>query len=195
MHSYFLDIALTSKKEVGILKKQLEDDIAAGYQIIGDEPNQRIIMNRHNEVVKSEEALTREIIKSVVFLAMYCEAYIWDLAASIMGDNYAKKYVDKLDTFSKWVIIPKLLFGVSLDVGHHSMEKLKELIRWRNNFVHSKSKDARDFPQTPDKFEKDFTPLDQQMDLDDIFNKISELFVELQKIDPEGSHNFRTEPH
>ncbi|MBD1425675.1 hypothetical protein [Sphingobacterium arenae] len=193
VHSHFLDIALASKREVKILKKQLEDDIAAGYEIVGEGWNRSIIMYRHDEIMEGEDALTCEMIKSVVFLAMYCEAYIWDLAASLLGDNYAQKYLDKLDTFSKWVVIPRMLFGAGLDVGHHSMETLKELIRWRNNFVHSKSKNVKGIHENPDKFKDEFIPLDQKIDLEDIFNKIGELFLQLRKVDPAGLHKLRTE--
>lgn len=99
-------------------------------------------MSRQDEIHEGEDAMNREIIKAIVFLAMYCEAYIWDLAASVLGDNYTHKYLDKLDTFSKWVIIPE----------HY------------------------------------FVPLVEQIDLDGMFKQISELFHELQKLDPAGIH-------
>lgn len=145
-------------------------------------------MSRQDEIHEGEDAIDREIIKAIVFLAMYCEAYIWDLAASVLGDNYTHKYLDKLDTFSKWVIIHQLLFGESIDPGHHSMEKLKELIRWRNNFVHSKSKNGTGIQEDFSKFEHYFVPLGEQIDLDGMFKQISELFDELQKLDPAGIH-------
>lgn len=56
MHSYFLDIALSSKKEVKALQEKLKEDIAAGFYTIGEEPYQEIIMNRHNEVHEGEDA-------------------------------------------------------------------------------------------------------------------------------------------
>jgi len=192
MHSDFLEIA-TQFKEFKVRKKRLVADMAAGYEIFGEPPNQTFLFHKHDDVVAGEQVITLEVIKAVVFLAMYCEAYIWDLGASILGDQYAKKYLDKLDTFSKWVVIPRMLFGKGLDTGHHSMEKLRELIRWRNEFVHAKSKDATDLQRNLAKFQDDFKPLDEKIDLEGIFAGIDELFAQLRHLDPAGYHHFTWE--
>lgn len=193
MHEYFLEIALASYESYQNLNKDLKKLRAEGFFVYGEEPNMHFAYNKHDEVFQSEQQITLDIIKSIVFLNMYCEAYIWDLAASVLGDSYSKKYLDKLDMLSKWIVIPKLLFGKEIDQGHHSIGKLKELIKLRNDFVHSKSRDGRNAMRSPENFTKELTPLDEQIDLEGIFLGISDLFSELNKTNPTNSHklNFK----
>ena len=50
-------------------------------------------------------------IVTVVFSAMAVEAYIYDYAARNLSDSFVKKYLDKLDLVSKWVVIPLIVTG------------------------------------------------------------------------------------
>ncbi|MDP1546942.1 MAG: hypothetical protein Q8L87_13055 [Anaerolineales bacterium] len=58
-----------------------------------------------------------------------------------MGDSFVKDYLDKLDTLSKWVVIPKLITGRELSRRQHWYGLLKQLIKTRNAITHHKSLD------------------------------------------------------
>ena len=48
---------------------------------------------------------------TVVFLHLFLKAVIYDYGAINTSDSYMKKYIDKLEFLSKWVVIPKLVTG------------------------------------------------------------------------------------
>jgi len=75
----------------------------------------------------------------IVFAAMALEAYIYDYAARNLSDKYAKDHLDRLDTPSKWLIIPKLITGKEIEENSKAMELLKALVRARNEITHYKS--------------------------------------------------------
>jgi hypothetical protein len=79
-------------------------------------------------------------IIAIVFSAMYFEAFIYDYAASCLGDNYVKEHLDKLDFISKWLVIPKLITGKELSKKKQAYQTLKRLHKDRNSLVHLKSK-------------------------------------------------------
>lgn len=191
-HSYFLEISLEAYRVQKELLVQLMDLKAqGGFEYDDGERGTWFIYNEENKIREQEDKIECEIIKSLVFLAMYCEAYIWDLAAAILGDAYAKKFLDKLDPFGKWVVIPKLLFRKEIDMEHHGMGVLKELIRWRNDLVHSKSRDFSDFREKPEKYYVLLKPLHEQLDIKRLILGIKALFSALQEIDVEGAHNWQ----
>lgn len=190
-HSFFLEISLEAYQLHKELLLQLDDLKAAGGFEYKHEDMTRFIYHQEDEIRDKEDQIEREIIKVLVFLAMYCEAYIWDLAASILGDSYAKRYLDKLDPFGKWVVIPKLLFGKEIDTAHHGMGALKELILWRNDLVHSKSRDFSDLIHKPEKYDMLIKPLREQLDIKKLMLGIKALFTMLQEIDDQGAHHWR----
>ena len=53
--------------------------------------------------------------------------------------------LDKLDTLSKWIIVPKLITGRELPRQQKWFELLKKLIKARNSIIHHKSSDAPTF--------------------------------------------------
>ena len=76
---------------------------------------------------------------TIVFTMISVEAYIYDYAARHFTDSFVKKYIDKLDPISKWVIVPKLVTGKELSRGGEWFKLLKDLVRERNSIIHSKS--------------------------------------------------------
>lgn len=71
-----------------------------------------------------------------MFSALSAEAFINYYEVNKISANYFKNYLDKLDVISKWIIIPKLVTGNSIDTGSHSVQKLNSLISLRNKLVH-----------------------------------------------------------
>lgn len=75
---------------------------------------------------------------SIVFAALSFEALINRIGIKSFNKNYFNKHLEKLDPLSKWIVIPKLLFGLSI----HDKDiygKLQKLFSYRNKIVHTKS--------------------------------------------------------
>ena len=75
----------------------------------------------------------------VIFCALSLEAFINDYAINRTSKSYLKNYLDKLDLYSKWVVIPRLVTGSQLDTSGQPMEDLDWLIKQRNKLVHFKT--------------------------------------------------------
>lgn len=86
-----------------------------------------------------QDRMLKAAIKTIVFAAMSLEASIYDLAAIHLTDDYVKQYLDKLDLLSKWLVIPRLLCGKSLDEQGPAIQALRGVIKSRNSLVHHKS--------------------------------------------------------
>lgn len=91
--------------------------------------------DKSNLEIKSKQAK----IKAIVFSAMCVEAAINNYAGAQLGDNYYEKHLASLDVVSKWVVIPRLICGNSLDKSGPAFASLKKLIVARNNLIHNKS--------------------------------------------------------
>lgn len=87
--------------------------------------------------------INREINKHsrivIVFCALSLEAFINDYAIDHLSKSYLEKYLDKLDLYAKWVVIPRFLTGSQLDTGAKPMQDLDWLIKQRNKLVHFKT--------------------------------------------------------
>lgn len=86
-----------------------------------------------------EDELANISLIVIIFSAMTIEAYIYDYAARHLGDTYVKDHLDKLDTLSKWIVIPKLVTGIEIPRNDNWRKLLTRLIKARNSVVHYKS--------------------------------------------------------
>ena len=109
----------------------------------------RIKIKGEDEAIIFEQKinpLQKDLAKSslivIVFSAMAVEAYIYDYASRHLGDAFVKDHLDKLDTASKWVLIPMLITGRELPRQQKWFELLKKLIKARNSIIHHKSSDT-----------------------------------------------------
>lgn len=100
------------------------------------------------ELDPTEESRDQACIVGCIFTALYFEAFIYDYAASCLGDQYVRDYVDKLDFMSKWVVVPRLTVGKELERGSEGYATLKQLHKDRNSLVHLKSRQM--FPSKDD---------------------------------------------
>lgn len=89
-----------------------------------------------------ERAQLSAAIKTIVFCGMALEAAIYDFAAIHLGDKYALEVLDKLDLRQKWLVVPRLVCGKSLDENGQGVNALRTVIRARNALVHAKSAKA-----------------------------------------------------
>jgi hypothetical protein len=84
---------------------------------------------------------TEHAVKSIVFSALCVEAAINNYAGIHLGDSYNENHLQNLDVVSKWVVIPKLVCGKSINKSGPAFGALKKLIKSRNKLVHNKSKE------------------------------------------------------
>ena len=102
-----------------------------------------------------EEQLFESGVKTILFAALSVEAGINDYAGWQLGDSYFDKHLSSLNVLSKWVVIPKLVCGNSIDKSGPAYSALKKLIRARNNLAHNKSRNLNlGEPHLADKLEK-----------------------------------------
>lgn len=77
---------------------------------------------------------------AIIFSCAACELYINDAAARLLGDKYSESHIDNLDLVSKWMIVPRLAFGHTIDRSGRAYNLLRLLVRARNDLMHPKSK-------------------------------------------------------
>lgn len=82
---------------------------------------------------------TQHAIKAIIFSALCVEAAINNYAGIHFGDSYAENHLHSMDVISKWVVIPKLACGKSIDKSGPAFSCLKKLIKSRNRLIHNKS--------------------------------------------------------
>ena len=110
-----------------------------------------------DKVAEKNDRIGRLALIVVIFCATSLEAYINHYAISNLSKNYWKTYLDKLDLFSKWVVIPRIISGTQLDAGSKALQELSWLITLRNKLVHYKSRkiEVADIKETDFLWEKD----------------------------------------
>lgn len=123
----------------------------------------------------------------ITFAAMCLEAFIYDYAATHFSDSFVKKYLDKLDLCSKWVIIPKLVTGNDFPTDSLAFQHLTKLVKMRNALVHSKSKPVSYIPLEQElRMRKNKPPQrDDSYSFEECYQCIKEIFIELRKIHTE----------
>lgn len=180
----FLDIAVKSYNKAIYHAKELE--IVRKKGKISYE-NQLIYKDMEGYMFHSRQYI-EACIETIIFLAIFLEAYIHEQGAIVMGDKYVSTNLDTMKTHSKWLIITKMICGKDMNVSlaHHG--KFKELIRLRNSLVHHKSEDA--FEQIKDGKLKERKLDFSKIRIDSFFVMLEHLFLELEGLDPEGAHKF-----
>lgn len=123
----------------------------------------------------------KSYMKTIIFLAIYLEAFIYDYGATRLGGIYMEEKLDKLDLISKWKKIPNLVTKNKIRTDDHKFGFLQKIIKQRNNFVHNKSKDIKDI------LEEQGSKSKQASALLNYFKCLEFLISEIYRIDPEFS--------
>jgi hypothetical protein len=149
----------------------------------GDSLSMEDLEKTNYEKILKELALTLFNLKAAshsitVFTALCLESLINDYCALRKSNSFLKNHVDKLDTPSKWLIIPKLITGKEISSDSQAYELLKELFALRNEMVHPKSKEF-----DGSKIAKELTQLYYKQ-TNRSFLTMKEATHELYKIDP-----------
>lgn len=174
-HLFFVSMARESFDS--LLK--CEQDIE---QLLGSDPEDRI----PEDLLPCFLSLTFELSKyscvAIVFSAMAVEAYIYDYAARNLSSSFVRKYLDRLDLISKWVIVPRLVTGKAFPTGGRGFELLRKLKQTRDGLVHAKS---RELPESSD---ESWTEKPDPAELPEVAKQALEalelLAIDLERIDP-----------
>jgi hypothetical protein len=102
------------------------------------------------QISERESAACEQGLVVVVFAAFAIESHINEYGSRRLGSQYYERFVDKLDTLSKWIIVPRLVSGTELPRERRAFQLLTELFRWRNTIAHPKAK-----PFNPDTLDED----------------------------------------
>ncbi len=90
--------------------------------------------------LKHMEDAIWQLLLQHLFGAMCLEAFIYDYAATNLGDRYVQKYLDKLDLVAKWVVIPRLVLSKEIPRDGQAFQYLRLIKKERDKLVHSKSR-------------------------------------------------------
>lgn len=129
-----------------------------------------------DKVAEKNDRIGRLASIVIIFCATSLEAYINHYAINRLSKNYLKTYLDKLDLFSKYIVIPRIVTGIQLNAGSRALQELSWLIALRNKLVHSKSRKI----QINDMKETDFL---WGKDAKRAIETVKNLAQELKKID------------
>lgn len=101
---------------------------------------QGITDNDVDWICEKNAQIERVAIVSVVFSALTAEAFINHYAVVKLSKSYLEKYLDKLDPVAKWIVIPRMITGKSIDPGSLPIQRLGSLVTLRNKLVHYKTR-------------------------------------------------------
>jgi hypothetical protein len=90
-----------------------------------------------------------------------------------------KKYVDKLEFLSKWVVIPKIVTGKQFPTDSQAFELLGKLKKTRNDIVHFKTRKIS-YNKTTTDIKSKFI---DEFDIVNCFDCMSEALKELSNLD------------
>lgn len=110
---------------------------AARYTVECDLGKKQVDMNIWERYIKKS---MNYFLVQHLFAAMCLESFIYDYAATNFTDTFVRKYLDKLDLVSKWVIVPKLVLGKEYPRYTQAFKYLRNIKKERDKLVHSKSR-------------------------------------------------------
>lgn len=132
------------------------------------------------ELSEPQELAARSGMIVIAFVAFAVEALIYDYGARWLTQGFVKKYLDKLDTQSKWIIYPQLKTGQAVPTGDNAFARVGKLIADRHQLVHEKSRavTAESIAQTEDQENEFFASVHNA------FLTLNELSALAKHIDP-----------
>lgn len=92
------------------------------------------------EALEFQHVLHMRMITAPIFGAIAAENFIYNYGCEFLSVDFCNENLDKLDTISKWRVIPKLVCGKDIPPRNSIFSELRELIKARNALVHLKAK-------------------------------------------------------
>lgn len=94
------------------------------------------------KIFRQEYEIAKISFIVIVFSVMMIKSYVYDYAARHLRDSYVKKHLDRLDTLSQWIKIPKLITEKELSQPQLWASPLEKIIKLRNKITHHKTQDV-----------------------------------------------------
>lgn len=123
----------------GWLEKLNQSDIKS---MKDDRINELSRDNNVNEVITNFFGLRTFGSMVIVYSALCLESLINDYCVFRKSSTYFKNHIDKLDTPSKWLLVPKIITNKEISSDSETYELIKDLYSLRNSLVHPKSKEV-----------------------------------------------------
>lgn len=140
------------------------------------------------EISQVKRKIDCEVINIVINVTTFLEAYIWDLGAYHLGENYMKEHLEKLGILSKWEIIPKLITGREIELNDQDLGAFRNLIKFRNFLVHSKSENLYKLLNRLQEKDERYKCLYEKIDIPSILPFVGRLMKQLDKVSSNGGH-------
>lgn len=94
-------------------------------------------------VCQKNAAITRDAIVTVILSALTLEAFINYYGIAAFSRSFFDNHLDKLNTVTKWLLLPRLAVGKQLSTDGQEYEALRLLFRRRDTLVHYKARSKR----------------------------------------------------
>lgn len=132
-HDKYFKIALDNFEKIEILRKDVDT-------INRKKHEKKFTDDDVQAIAEINDSIGELALIVIIFSALSIEAYINHYAITRFSKNHFNKYLDKLDLFSKWILVPRIVTNKQLDPGSKSLQDVDWLIALRNKMVHYKSK-------------------------------------------------------
>jgi hypothetical protein len=165
-------------------------DLFALFNIVADVYGKDFMMVKDHMLKNNEiefELLRMRMqnrLIAIIFTHTFLDALIYDYGATHKSDSYIKKYVDKLDIKSKWVVIPKIVTGKDFPTDSKAFELLQKLTKLRNNIIHLKTSNSKEKELST--FLQSDVDVRELIGIDFCMDCMSELLTELERLDNLG---------
>lgn len=159
------------------------------------ERDQRKVKNDRDVDFHCEKnaAIQQIAMVTIIFSALTLEAFINYYGFEKFSTNFFNNHLDKLNTISKWLILPRLVVGKQLNTDGQSYELLKWLFKLRDSLVHFKTKKKRICDLNPD--EVWIEEKHARKALEAVSNLVQELKNLDSTIDIEWLNEAKTDPY
>ncbi len=118
-------------------------------QLMEDTKGREMTTEESNTSVELQHYLHMNEVTAPIFGVTAAENFIHYYAVVTLASKhkYSVEHIDKLDTFTKWLIVPALSCGAEIDKSCTAMNDFNQLIQVRNSIVHPKPKIVNNFSE------------------------------------------------
>lgn len=134
--SYFSQIVKENHKKLLKSGIQLE---GLQKELLKTKTGDKVLELQH-KILNQEKEITKTSFVVIIFSIITIDSYIYDYAARHLGDTFVQNHLDKLDTLSKWLVVPELVTEKTLNRNQTWYGLLKKTITVRNKITHYKTK-------------------------------------------------------
>lgn len=113
-----------------------------------------------------KDEFQKMVISTIVFSVMCLESFFNDYLAAVLGDDRYYNTYDGLTPQNKFCFISEFLFRIPVDKSQECYGGIKNLVQYRNNYIHNKSAEVN-IPLLIDRQHKEthIMPDDEEMPL------------------------------